>query len=562
MIHLQHYRRLFGKPAFHWKLLLQALSAMLIMAATMALLPILVQHIVDGAFIRQDPSLIQTTSLAIIALFIIRGAAGYTSLYTAGKAGGKLGMDLRRDFFNKLLTLPVNCYAHLNHHQIGALIAHINAVTRTVTRHAALLAQDGLTIIGLMICALYLNQEFSILLLLATPFIVLIKQMTGSHCNKPGQKNLLAVENLIQHLSQSVEHYRKIRLDGGQTHESQRLDKISGTILEAEMQQSRVTAMARPLGQVITALILTAVTYVIALQVINGALGLPETSALITIALLLILPVQRIANLPGQLEHDRKTLAIIFAFLDQAPEQDTGTLSMPRSCGKLVFDHVRFGRDAQTKPVLSHIHLSIRPGEVIVFTGYTGEEKNALIDLILRLQQPSSGEIWLDDHALPDIRLNHLYANIALIPADTFLLDERIAGNIAYGAMRCANEARITEAAQASRAMEFIRQMPEGLQTRIGQEDTEISKKQLQQLAIARAFVKDTPVLIVDEIPAAHESDPANLLSALEELMQNRTTLIFNQHIPRLKKIDRIVVLKNGCITENLKASDTDTKQN
>jgi subfamily B ATP-binding cassette protein MsbA len=559
MIHLQHYRRLLGKPAFHWKLLLQALSAMLIMAATMALLPILVQHIVDGAFIRQDPSLIQTTSLAIIALFIIRGAAGYASLHATGKASGKLGMDLRMDFFNKLLALPVNCYAHLNHHQIGALIAHINAVTWTVTRHVALLAQDSLTIVGLMICALYLNQEFSILLLLAIPLIVLIQQMTNNHSSKPERKNLLAVENLIQHLSQSIEHYRKIRLDGGQTHESQRLDKISGTLFEAEMQQTKVTAMMLPLGQVITALILTAVTCIIALQAINGALGLPETSALITIALLLMQPVQRIANLPRQLEHDQKTLETIFAFLDQTPEQDIGTLSIPRSDGKLVFDHVRFGKDTQTKPILNHIHLSIRPGEVIVFTGYTGEEKNALIDLILCLQQPSSGEILLDDHALPDIRLNHLYANIALIPADTFLLDERIAGNIAYGAMRCANEARITAAAQASHAMEFIRQMPEGLQTKIGrEEDTEISKKQLQQLTIARAFVKDTPVLIVDEIPAAHEPDSANLLSALERLMQNRTTLIFNQHIPRLRKIDRIVILENGCITENLKAPDTD----
>lgn len=559
MIHLQHYRRLLGKPASYRKLLLQALSAMLVMATTMALLPILVKHIVDGAFILQDPALIQTTSLAIITVFIVRGIANYASLYATSKAGGKLGIELRMDFFNKLLTLPVSSYAHLNHHQIGTLIAHINAITQAVTRHVALLAQDSLTIMGLMICTLYLNQEFSILLLLAIPLIILINQMTNSRFNKPEQKSLQAVENLIRHLSQSIEHYRKIRLDCGITQENQRLDKISGTVFEAEMQQTMIKSMVLPLGQVITALILIAVTYIIALQAINGALGLSETSALITIALLLILPVQRIASLPRQLEHDQKTLETIFSFLDQAFEQDTGTLSVPRGCGKLVFDHVRFGKDAQTKPILNHIHLSIRPGEVIVFTGYTKEEKNALIDLILRLQQPISGEILLDDHPLPNIQLNHLYANIALIPADTFLLDERIAGNIAYGAMQCANEARITAAAQASHAMEFIRQMPEGLQTKIGQEDTEINKRQLQQLAIARAFVKDSPILIVDEIPAAHESDSANLLSALEKLMQNRTTLIFNQHIPRLRKIDRIVVLENGCITENLKASDTDT---
>lgn len=557
MIDLQHYHRLARKLAPYWKLLLLALSAMLIAAALLALLPILVKHMLEGAFILQDSSLIQTTSLTMVAVFIVRGLAGYISLYITGKASGKLGIDLRMEFFNKLLTLPVGCYAHFDSHQTGALIAHINTITQTATGHIARLTQDCLTIIALMICTLHLNQEFAILLLLAIPLILLIHQMTQSRFNQSGYQHSPAADDLLEHLTQSVAHYRKIRLDGGQQHESQRLGKISTAIYQAEMQQTQIKAMVIPSGQFIMMLIMVAIAYIIALQAINGTLGLPETAALITIVLLFILPVQRIANLPKQLEHDQTALEVIFAYLDQASEQDSGTLGIPQDCAKLVFDQVRCEDDACAKPILNYMHFTLQPGETVVFTGYTLEEKNALIDLILRLRQPASGKISLNNQLLPDIQLNRLHASIALISPDTFLLDEKIAGNIAYGAMRCSNEAKITTAVQASRAVEFIRHMSEGLQTTIGPGGAAINRKQLQQLAIARAFVKDPRILILDELFTSQESDPENLLSVLEKLMQNRTTLIFNPSIPQLQKIDRIFVLENGCITENLKEPDS-----
>ncbi|MDO9469929.1 MAG: ABC transporter transmembrane domain-containing protein [Nitrosomonas sp.] len=531
-----------------------ALFAMTTMAAALASLPILIKQILESTFIDEDPSLMQTAVLAMIALFIIRGIASYLSIFTVNKATGKLGIDLRLDFFNKLLTLPISQYSHLNkNNEINTLISNIHQITQTTPRYITIITQDSLAIIGLIICTLYLNQEFSLLLLLVTSFVVLVTQMTHSHLNRPDQESLLASKNLIQHLSQSIAHHRKIRIDGGQMYESQRLGKISETIYHAEMQQAIVKAIAVPAGQIITALILTAVIYMVALQVITGALNLHEVGALISVVLLLILPIQRIAGLPKQLAHDQKIIETIFSFLDQASEHDTGIISIPHVSGKFVFEQVRFCSDAHATPILNHINFTIKPGEVTVFTGYTAEEKNALINLILHLQQPASGRILLDDHPLADIQLNNLHANIAMLTEDDYLLDEKIAGNIAYGTMRCANEAKITTAAHASHAMEFIRHMPEGLQTQIGKTDTTINKQQFRQLAIARALVKNAPILILDEIPTHEESNPGNLLSALEKLMQNRTTLIFNQHIPQLKKIDRIVVLENGCITESLK---------
>lgn len=554
MIRAHIFFRLLRRFAPYWKLLLLAFFAMLFMAATLAYLPILIKQILESTFIHKDQSLMQTASLAIIALFMVRGIAGYLSIYTVNKATGKLGIDLRLDLFNKLLTLPVNHYNHFDkNNEIDELISNINQISQSTSRYITIITQDSLTIIGLIICTLYLNQEFSLLLLLVTSFVILITLMTQSHLNKPDQKSLLATKNLIQHLSQSIAHNRKIRIDGGQIYESQRLGKISETIFHAEMQQAIVKAIAVPACQIITALILTAVIYMIALQAINGALNLHEVGALISVVLLLIVPIQRIAGIPKQLEHDQKIIEAIFSFLDQASEQDTGVISIPHVSGKLVFEQVRFCSNAQTTPILNHINFSVKPGEITVFTGYTTREKDTLIDLMLHLQQPTSGRILLDDHPLADIQLNNLHANIALIAEDDYLLDEKIAGNIAYGAMRCANEAKITAAAHASHAMEFIRRMPDGLQTQIGKGGITINKQQFRQLAIARALVKNAPILILDEIPTNEESNSGNLLSALEKLMQNRTTLVFNQYIPQLKRIDRIVVLENGCITESLK---------
>ncbi|MDE2388318.1 MAG: ABC transporter, partial [Betaproteobacteria bacterium] len=230
MIDWQHYHRLIGKLELNWTLRLQAFCAMLVTATSLALLPIFVKQMLNGAFILQDPSLIQTTLLLLTGLFVMRGIASYVSLRATGKAGSQLGIDLRMDFFNKLLTLPASYYARYSPHQTSTLITQINTIAQTITGNIAQLTQDGLTVIALLVCTLHLNQEFAILLLLITPPLALIHQATPNRFRKPSPRSLQTTKDLIEHVSQSVAHYRKIRLDGGQRHESQRLDKISATI--------------------------------------------------------------------------------------------------------------------------------------------------------------------------------------------------------------------------------------------------------------------------------------------------------------------------------------------
>lgn len=555
---MQLYFRLLAKQTPYRKLHLLTASSMLIMAAMIAALPLLVHQLLESIFISKNQEDFQSTTLIMIMLFTVYAVAVYTKLFSIGKSSSLLAQDLRMDFIDKLLALPISrCLPLFNNNQINQMITQIYQVSQSTTRHFAQLLHDSLIIVGLMLCTLYLNQEFTILLVLIAPLIALIYRFSG-HFEKSDRQSTSATHDLLQHLSVAIAHHRTIRLDGGLMQESERLEKISKTIQLDETQRTRQSATATSFSQAIAILIIIAVSYAVAFQALNGALNLPEIGALVTATLLLLTPVQRILTIPRKMERNQKPLEAIFAFLDQPLEADTGILSIPQFQGKLVFEQVRYGDGVDSRPILRHINFTVKPREVAVFKGYSTDEKTALIDLILRLQRPAGGKIWLDDHPVEQIKFDCLHAHIAIVSSDTFLLDDKVAGNIAYGAKRCSNEATVTAAAIASRAMEFIRTMPAGLQTQIDQKAGELTRQQFLQLAIARAFVKNAPILILDEIFPLTDHDPGKLLPVLEKLMENRTTLIFNQQIPQqLRKIDRIIVLENGSISENLKAPDS-----
>lgn len=541
-IYPQPYFRLLRKLAFYWKPVSQSLLAALIAAAAVSLAPVFIQVMLDGAFVQKDPVLLQTALLTIIALSVARAIAGFYGALSMLKAGGKLEIDLYRAFFDKLLTLPANAYTHLREdRQIEAQIFAIRHIMQSTVRLIAGSAQDCLIIAGLAICLLYLNRELLLLLLFVAPFMVLIVSAVRDHFDIPSQKIASRTKELIDRLSQSIANYRVIKVDRGYGCESERLGKISESISQAETQQALAKAAAISAGQIATTLILCALGYITVLQTMNSTLSLTAAGATLTAILLLILPVLRLINLPRQLTHDQKILETVFTFIDQPSEQYAGAHSMPRTNCKLVFEDVRFDRTAKTGSIQDFINLTVMPGEVVVFKGYDTDKKSALIDLLLRLKLPSSGKIFLGEHLLNEINLNDLYANIMLLPAEPLLLDDKIVGNIAYGTTRCAHEAEITAAARNSDAMAFIRKMPGGLQTPIGEKGVEITRRQLQFLAIARALVKNAPLLILDEFPTMQDPDAEILLSALERLMQNRTTLIFSRQIPPLKKIDRII---------------------
>ncbi len=557
MRNLQLHLRLLGILDLSWKSLTVTILAHLTMAATLAASPLPVQQLLNDTFINNDPVSAQSAILILLLLFGLRGLACFVGILSSNQIGNHFSTSLRHAFFDKLLSLPIQQYPHLqDNNEIETLIHSIDPLAQATIRFFTTLVYDGMLVTGLMACVLHLNDDYALLLFLILPLLILILQVMHDQRQQSDHRHHLASRQLLQRLSESLQHYREIHLHAGYSTESERLDKVAEPLTRIQHQQGKLSAMTMALGQILMAAIAITMLYLLSQQALHHQIDLGQATALIAVSLLLIAPIRRIARVSAKLRYNAKVIQPLLTFLDQSSGQ-TGKTDIPRHArGKLVFEQVRFYGKQQTRPLLNLYHFSIKPGESIVITGCSATEKDAFIDLLLGLQQPDCGTILFDDHPLETISLRSWHAHIALITQNAVLLDEKIAGNIAYGDNRCANEAEITAAAQASGAMAFIRQLPEGLQTQAGDSTTPLTTKQRQQIAIARAILRNPGILILDDFPRQEECNDNDLLPVLEALIENRTTLIFSQQVPSLKNIDRIIVLEDGGITEKIQYLD------
>lgn len=557
MRNLQLHFQLLSKLDMSWKSLAVTILAYLIMAAALAVSPLLVQQLLNDTFTNNDPVAAQSTVLMLLLLFGVRGLACFMGILSSNQIGTRLSTMLRHIFFDKLLSLPIQHYPRLrDNNEIEVLIHRIDPLAQTIIRFFTALVYDGLLIVGLMMCALYLNDDYALLLLLILPLLTLILQIIHDQQHQSGHRHHQALRQQLQRLSESLQHYREIRLHSGISTESERLDKTAEPITQIQRQQGKLTAISMALGQILITAIAIIILYLLSQQAFQHQMDLGQAAALIAVSLLLISPVRRIARISMKLQHNAQAIMPLLTFLDQPSGLTTETDFSQPIQGKLVFEQVRFYGERHAHPILNLYHFSIKPGETIVITGCSATEKEVFIDLIIGLQHPDCGRILFDDRPIETITQQSWHARIALITQDAVLLDEKIAGNIAYGDSRCATEAQITAAAQASGAMTFIRQLPEGLQTRVGDSAIPLSTKQRQQIAIARAILRNPSILILDDFPTLEGCNDVDLLPVLETLIESRTTLIFNQQIPNLKNIDRIIVLEGGSITDKVKYHD------
>lgn len=529
-----------------------ALLGMMITALTLSMLPALLMQLLDSTFINKELALIKFISLAIIMLFIVHSVANYIGDGAINVVGNKFGRDLHLAMFNKLLSLPEKYCAELTKNNLNTrFIVHLNTITHTSINIITILIKDSLTMIGLLAWMFYLNWELALLILLITSAIILISRLINGYLSKTSDRTLQTAREVAKAAFDSIKNYQIIKLHGGQTQESERFMSKAEQMYLARIKQNNAKALGIALAQAFIVIILIAITHLITQQPYNNETTPGAVASLIIAALMLVLSLKRVSQINHYLLQGQHALANIFSLLDQKDEEDTGTATIKHCHGELIFDKVSFCCDTQTQPVLNDISLTIKPGEIVVFSGMTESGKTVFINLILRFLYPTNGRILLDGHDLASLKLTSLHESIALIPQKSSSFNDTAAINIAYGAMKCANEAQITAAAQAAHAIDFIREMPEGLQTIIGEYGVKLTEIQCQHIAIARALLKNSPILILDEIPKASNSKADhNLQEALNTLIQGRTTLIITQHPTTLAKIDRIFILKNGSMTE------------
>ena len=525
---------------------------MIVVAATEPMLPAVMKPLLDGTFVRKDARVMAWMPFVIVGLFVVRGTAEYVANYCINWVGTRVVMDLRNAMFHKLLGLPT---AYYDDHPAGNLISKVTfdvtQVTAAATSVLTVLFKDSVSVAGLIGWMLWLNWQLTLLSLVMMPLLIVIVRLISRRLRGASRDVQRAMGDVTQVLQEAIEGHKVVKLFGGSAYESGRFDEKANRVRRFLMKQVTAAAASAPVVQLISAIALAIIVYLATLQSHADQITVGGFVSFITAMLMLTSPLKRLTGVNEPLQRGLAAAESVFALMDQPGEKDPGTREIARAAGALRFEHVSFAYDTSTRPVLVDIDLSIAPGETVALVGASGSGKTTLANLVPCFYRPTAGRVMLDGAEIAALSLASLRANIALVSQDVVLFNDTVAANIAYGMMKDASPDQIVAAAQAAHAMEFINEMPAGLNTLVGENGVKLSGGQRQRLAIARALLKNAPVLILDEATSALDSESERYVqAALETLMRGRTTIVIAHRLSTIEKADRIVVLDAGRIAE------------
>ena len=546
------YLRLVRHVRPYWRTFALGVLGVIIVAATEPALPALLKPLLDGVFVEKNEAVIRWMPLLILGLFVVRGLAEYVSQFALSWVGNRLVMDLRGLMFRKLLTLPAHYY---DNQPSGTLISKLTfdvmQVTTAATSVLMAIFKESLVIVGLLAWMLWLNWKLTLLAMVMAPVIVLVVRTISVRLRTTSRAVQSQMGDMTQVIQETIEGHRVVKLFGGQDYEQQRFDTQANNVRRQLMRQVAATAANVPIVQFIAALALATIVYLATQQSNTDQITVGGFVSFITAMLMLTAPLKRVTSVNEPLQRGLAAAESVFALIDEASESDTGTADPGRARGDIRFERVSFAYGADGRHALDMIDLAIAPGETVALVGASGSGKTTLANLVPRFYTPTGGRILLDGRDIAELKLAGLRANIALVSQDVVLFNDSVAANIAYGAMKPMARADVIVAAEAAHAMEFINAMPQGLDTVIGENGVKLSGGQRQRLAIARALLKNAPVLILDEATSALDTESERRVqAALEVLMRGRTTLVIAHRLSTIEHADRIVVLDQGRIVE------------
>lgn len=541
--YVRPYRRAFGL----------ALLGMALTALTEPLFPALMKPLLDKGFMPDAKSDLYLIPLALIAIFIVRGILTYSSSYAMAWVTNRLIMDLRRQMFARLLSLPTRYY---DDQSSGVLISRVTYgvtdFTSAATTVLTSMVRDTLTVVGLLGYMLYYNWQLTLIALSVGPLIVVVVRRFGKRLRKATRRGYNAMAQISHILEETLGAHKVVKVFGGQRYEAARFEEVSNEFRVAAMREAMAASATSPLTQVASATALAVIIYVALLHSMENNITVGGFVAFMTAMLMLLAPVKRLTEMNAPLQRGLTSAENVFALLDQLPEADDGTRQLPAGRSHaLRFEQVSFSYENAPRAALQAIDLDIPAGQTVALVGPSGSGKTTLAALLPRFYNVTEGRILIDDLDVQEMTLASLRAAISLVSQDVVLFNDTVAANIAYGDAAASSEEEIIAAAHAANAWEFICQMPQGLQTIVGENGVKLSGGQRQRIAIARAFLKNAPILILDEATSALDSESERQIqAALENLIQGRTTLVIAHRLSTIEHADRIVVLERGRIVE------------
>jgi subfamily B ATP-binding cassette protein MsbA len=549
---LATYRRLLGYARRYWAFGLLAVLGMMFDAAATGFFTWLIEPMLDQLFVARDRDAIAWMPVMLIGLFVLRGIATYLGDYGMARVGRSVVRDLRDQVFAHYQRLPA---AYFDREPSGKVISRVVYSAEQVAHASAdavkVLVLDSLTIVACLCVMLWHSASLTLYLLVMVPLTGVVWQFVGKRYRRINRRIQGSMGDVTGRVEEAVEGNREVRIYGAQQREAERFTHATGEALQLNLKIASTNALSTSTIQIVAACALAAIVWRATRPDLLGVMSPGTFMSLITAMLVMLPSLKRLTTVQATIQRGVAAADELFEVIDAPAEFDTGHQPLARARGEIEFAEVRLAYVADGHAAIDGVSLRCAPGTLTAFVGRSGSGKTSLVSLLPRFYEPTSGSVRLDGVALPEYRLADLRAQIALVSQRVVLFNGSIADNIAYGGLGGASEEQIIAAAEAANAMEFIRKLPDGIRSAVGERGALLSGGQRQRIAIARALLKDAPILILDEATSALDTESERLIQdALSRLMRDRTTLVIAHRLSTVEHADQIAVLDAGRIVE------------
>lgn len=544
------YSRLFQYVRQYWPALVIAMLASMVYSGIDSWFVYFLKPLLNKGLVQKDPHFLHWAPFLVLTSFALRGVANFFSTYYIASVSRGVIMRLRQNIFAHLQKLPASFYDHSTSGQVISVILY--SVEQVANASADVLTttiQSIFLIIGLLIVMFSISWKLSLMYFIIIPFIAVIMRKSSLRVRRLSLTIQDTMAEITHRAEENVDGYKVVRAFGGQDYEKEKFNKIARQNLKREMKVVAARSWSVSSVQLIAAIALSTTLYIATLDIHNALLTPGGFVAMVAAMLALLKPMKDLTSMQNKLHRGLGGAQCVFELLDQKIESDHGTHTVQRAQGKIEFSQVNFSYE-KDKAVLNDVNFVVQPGEIVALVGRSGSGKSSLVSLLPRFYSDFTGTISLDNVSIQDYRLLDLRRQFALVSQHVVLFNDTIANNIAYGNFNVAEE-EIRAAAKAAYALDFIEQLPNGLHTLIGENGVLLSGGQRQRIAIARAILKNAPILILDEATSALDTESERYIQvALEELMRNRTTVVIAHRLSTVEHANKIVVLDNGNVVE------------
>ena len=545
------YLRLLRRVLPYRRTFALGLAAMVVLGATEPAIPALLERIV-GSFEERALDGVLVYAALFLGVFLVRGLSSFLSVFALESVAARLVMDLRQDMFARLIRIPAPAYDDA---ASGSFISKVTfdaqQVTGAATRAVTVLVRDSVAVIGLLGWMLWIDWKLTCIALAAAPAVIAIVVYFGRRLRRMSHGLQRTMGDVTHVLQESIEGHKVVKVFSGQAYEARRFTDAANRVRRFQVKFASAAAATAPIAQMATAAALALILLLSAARFESGAIAISDFVSFFTAMALLFSPIKRLTGINAQVQQGIAAAASVFALIDAPVETDAGRVRMRRAEGRVEIEAVTFRYPGAERPALDSVGFTIEPGETVALVGPSGSGKTTVAGLIPRFHDPDRGRVRLDGADVRRLTLESLRANVALVSQDVVLFDDTVAANIAYGAAAGAPREAVTAAAHAAHALEFIEAMPQGLDTVIGERGVKLSGGQRQRLAIARAILKDAPILILDEATSSLDGGSERYIrDAVETLRAGRTTLVIAHRLSTVEGADRIVVLDRGRVAD------------